>query len=47
MLATGIVPPDLSFQFTRRTWTGYTGFAEKGHDVLKSTDGLRALDRDG
>jgi 2-polyprenyl-6-hydroxyphenyl methylase/3-demethylubiquinone-9 3-methyltransferase len=29
MLATGIVPPDFSFQFTRRTWTGYTGVAVK------------------
>jgi 2-polyprenyl-6-hydroxyphenyl methylase/3-demethylubiquinone-9 3-methyltransferase len=29
MLLTGIVPPSLAFRFTQRTWTGYSGFAEK------------------
>jgi 2-polyprenyl-6-hydroxyphenyl methylase / 3-demethylubiquinone-9 3-methyltransferase len=29
MLATGIVPRDFAFRFTRRAWTGYTGIAEK------------------
>jgi hypothetical protein len=32
MLMTGVVPPDLAFLFTRRTWTGYTGFAQKAHE---------------
>jgi 2-polyprenyl-6-hydroxyphenyl methylase/3-demethylubiquinone-9 3-methyltransferase len=29
MLFTGVVPPSLAFRFTQRTWTGYSGFAEK------------------
>ena len=29
LLATGVVPSDAAFQFTRRTWTGYSGVAEK------------------
>jgi 2-polyprenyl-6-hydroxyphenyl methylase/3-demethylubiquinone-9 3-methyltransferase len=29
MLATGVVPPSFAFRFTPRTWTGYSGVAEK------------------
>lgn len=29
MLATGRVPADLAFRFTRSTWLGYTGFARR------------------
>jgi 2-polyprenyl-6-hydroxyphenyl methylase/3-demethylubiquinone-9 3-methyltransferase len=29
LAATGIVPPDLEFRFTRGTWAGYSGFAQK------------------
>jgi hypothetical protein len=29
MLATGVVPDDFSFTFTRSTRLGYTGYAQK------------------
>jgi 2-polyprenyl-6-hydroxyphenyl methylase/3-demethylubiquinone-9 3-methyltransferase len=29
MILTGVVPSNLAFRFTGRTWTGYSGFAEK------------------
>lgn len=31
MLASGIVPPDFQFRFTRSTWIAYTGYALRGN----------------
>lgn len=36
LLGSGVVPEDFRFEFTRSTWLGYTGFAERSSPTSRS-----------